>query len=154
MPILCLYTSPCIYLQRVLRASAAVMGKKKLSLKRGFRLRAIVSPMGGSTFGTDMAAVNRGFATTSVASKKQLEAAKEESAAKQDEPEANVAAPISIGTGGNGAASSGQATAKEDWEDEGLAEQNALQALVDRLHEKGEKEVSRIVKVSSTSRYS
>jgi len=37
---------------------------------------------------------------------------------------------------------------KDDWEDEKSAEEIALQSLVDRLHEKGEREVTRIVKVS------
>jgi hypothetical protein len=38
--------------------------------------------------------------------------------------------------------------AKEDWEDEQSTEEAALQALVDKLHDKGEKEISRILKVS------
>lgn len=37
---------------------------------------------------------------------------------------------------------------KEDWEDEAAVEQAALQQLVDRLQEKGDKEVARIIKVS------
>lgn len=50
------------------------------------------------------------------------------------------------GSGVKSAGTNGEAI-KEDWEDEAFAEQTALQSLVDRLHEKGEKEVSRIVKV-------
>ena len=38
---------------------------------------------------------------------------------------------------------------KEDWEDEKHAEEALLQALVDRLDDKGEKEVARVLKVSS-----
>ena len=37
--------------------------------------------------------------------------------------------------------------AKEDWEDERAVEDAAMQTLVERLHEKGEKEVSRVLKV-------
>lgn len=42
---------------------------------------------------------------------------------------------------------------KEDWEDERAIEDAALQGLVDRLHEKGEKEVNRIIKVSTVSHF-
>ncbi len=37
---------------------------------------------------------------------------------------------------------------KEDWEVEKSAEEIALQSLVDRLHDKAEKEASRVIKVS------
>lgn len=44
-------------------------------------------------------------------------------------------------------ASGGENHLKDDWEDEKLAEENVFQGLVERLHEKGEKEVVRILKV-------
>ena len=39
---------------------------------------------------------------------------------------------------------------ENDWEDEKVIEGAALQAMVDRLHDKGEKEVARVLKVRSS----
>jgi hypothetical protein len=39
---------------------------------------------------------------------------------------------------------------KEDWEDEKVIEEAALQGLVERLQDKGEKEVARVLKVMLT----
>lgn len=103
--------------------------------------------------GADEKAVNRGFATTSVASKKKIEEpteadiVAEQGVAKNGDNDDSKRSDGAIGL----VTQPGQAnrgSIKEDWEDEALAEQVALQALVDRLHEKGEKEVSRVVKVS------
>ncbi|WVR06931.1 hypothetical protein IAU60_003967 [Kwoniella sp. DSM 27419] len=99
------------------------MGKKKLSLKP----------------------VQRGFATSSVAPKKpppvaepapgdasrDTEPAKESAVSSTDDPETNR--PL-------------QADTKADWDDEEAIERATLQTLVDKLHDKGEKEVNRIVK--------
>ncbi|OCF41878.1 DEAH box polypeptide 36 [Kwoniella heveanensis CBS 569] len=101
------------------------MGKKKLSLKP----------------------VHRGFATSSVASKKPPPSPKAVSSSNdqiaptksQDTPEI-----VKSNDDANGPSKS-MATAA-DWEDEGALERAALQSLVDRLHEKGEKEVNRIIK--------
>ena len=110
-------------------------------------------------------AVNRGVATTSVASKKLSKEEGTESIPEDDVPLKSGQLPSGIANGfldGAGPVdhqslrdegSKGSMNAlpapegqTEDWEDEKLAEQAALQQLVDRLHEKGEKEVSRILK--------
>lgn len=108
-------------------------------------------------------AVQRGFATTSVVSKKaKEEAAAEEERQRQSSADASAAASTNA-TPGNATPAGGAAApdgltaaldragepAKEDWEDEKAMEEAALQALVDRLHDKGEKEVSRVIKVRS-----
>ncbi|OCF60762.1 DEAH box polypeptide 36 [Kwoniella mangroviensis CBS 10435] len=99
------------------------MGKKKMSLKP----------------------VQRGFATTSTASKKPEPAP--EPAQKQEEGK---------DTSTNGTQNSQPEDQKPniptfnkqepDWEDDEAMEKAALQSLVDKLHEKGEKEVARVVK--------
>lgn len=93
----------------------------------------------------------RGVATTSVASKKQVEDAKavkeaeaaavaeKEAAAVADVPEAAESLVKDHPEGSNTAA---------DWEDDGYVEKQTLQSLVDRLNDKGDKEVTRVVKVS------
>lgn len=92
------------------------------------------------------------MATSSVASKKQVEEAK----AAKEAAEAESAAQVERARVEEEAAA--QATEPEaggdadaakvaDWEDERNDEETALQSLVDRLHDKGEKEVNRIVKV-------
>lgn len=91
----------------------------------------------------------RGVATTSVASKKQVEDAKAvkeaEAAALADKeavadvPEAPELLVKDRPEGSNTAA---------DWEDDGYVEKQTLQSLVDRLNDKGDKEVTRVVKVS------
>lgn len=86
-------------------------------------------------------AVQRGFATTSVASKK-VEKPKEE-----PEPEPDPKNSAEPAADGAATAAVVDSKTKEDWEDEKGAEELALQELVERLHEKGEKEVSRILKV-------
>lgn len=40
---------------------------------------------------------------------------------------------------------------KEDWEDDKSFEETALQGLVERLHDKGEKEVARVLKADHLS---
>ena len=94
----------------------------------------------------------RGVATTSVASKKQVEdakAVKEAEAAAVADKEAVADVPEAAGLlvkdrpeGSNTAA---------DWEDDGYVEKQTLQSLVDRLNDKGDKEVTRVVKVSHLS---
>jgi ATP-dependent RNA helicase DHX29 len=96
----------------------------------------------------------RGVATTSVASKKQVEeakAAKEAEASALKEAEAAAAAETLSGVEGGVALKKDDANdlnAGQDWEDDDYVEQQSLQSLVDRLHDKGEKEVTRVVKVS------
>lgn len=101
----------------------------------------------------DPTAVNRGFATTSIASKKKQEETVEPEVSAESKSSDIVthdsnAQPTTAGSSLT-VAQAGQPTngIKEDWEDEALAQQQALQGLVDRLYEKGEKEVSRIIKV-------
>ena len=68
--------------------------------------------------------------------------------------EAARSAQENIDNGSADTANNGVETSKgEDWEDERLDKSSTLQALVDRLHDKGEKEVNRIVKVSRQRPY-
>lgn len=128
------------------------MGKKKLSLKRK-------SPSFLS-FELTASAVNRGFATTSVQSKK----AKEQEAIVKS---ADQVAPVaqqdkekphnetldetpSQGPSGNGSPSkpSGPDSGNiDDWESEQAINDSFYQDLVDRLQDKADKEVARIIKV-------
>jgi ATP-dependent RNA helicase DHX29 len=91
----------------------------------------------------------RGIATTSVASKKQVEdakAVKEAEATAQAEQEAAAAAPpAEVAPSLEDSPTSGDT---HDWEAENYVEEQSLQALVERLNDKGEKEVTRVVKVS------
>jgi hypothetical protein len=80
-------------------------------------------------------------ATTSVASKKQVE--REAAAAVEPELPEEVSVQLAPPKEDKLPLSDGV----HDWEDEKYAEEHSLQQLVDRLHDKGEKEVSRIVKV-------
>jgi len=96
----------------------------------------------------------RGVATTSVASKKQVEDAKavkeaeaaavaeKDAAAVADVPEVAESLVKDRPEGSNTVA---------DWEDDGYVEKQTLQSLVDRLNDKGDKEVTRVVKVSHLS---
>lgn len=92
------------------------------------------------------------MATSSVASKKQVEEAK----AAKEAAEADLAARDEAARLAQKKLDQGVAEDKDDdqevpkpadWEDERLDEASALQQLVDRLHDKGEKEVNRIIKV-------
>jgi len=88
-------------------------------------------------------------ATTSVASKKQVEdakAVKEAEATALAEKEAAAAAPVPADPAPTSDASQIMSTS-QDWEDENYVEQQSLQALVERLNDKGEKEATRVVKV-------
>jgi hypothetical protein len=80
--------------------------------------------------------------------------AQEASAASSTGPTPGVSTPAESSGQPNGSvagdAQAGEAV-KEDWEDEHAAEEAVLQVLVDRLHDKGEKEVTRILKVSCSS---
>nr|XP_019046467.1 DEAH box polypeptide 36 [Kwoniella bestiolae CBS 10118]OCF25397.1 DEAH box polypeptide 36 [Kwoniella bestiolae CBS 10118] len=93
--------------------------------------------------------VQRGFATTSTASKKPepapppaqeqkeaIEAAKDRVQTETEDKDTSV----------EDAKVSKPVDGEADWEDEGAIEKAALQSLVDKLHEKGEKEVSRLIK--------
>jgi ATP-dependent RNA helicase DHX29 len=84
-------------------------------------------------------AVQRGVATTSVAAKK---AEKSLEAPEPSEPEPPII--TKQVESGNQQSSS----AEDDWEHEQNAGDTALQSLVDRLQEKGEREVARILKAS------
>ncbi|CAK9781148.1 P-loop containing nucleoside triphosphate hydrolase protein [Cutaneotrichosporon oleaginosum] len=108
------------------------MGKKKLSLKP----------------------LNRGFATTSVQSKK-AKGQKITTDVDQQPAEVNEASQPSehesSKSGGNDgsqqlAAATTSTETGDDWESEQAIEDGIYQALVDRLQEKADKEVSRIVK--------
>lgn len=125
------------------------MGKKKLSLKRE-ALK--MSP-------AYLTAVNRGFATTSVQSKKAQE---HEATAKADKPQQPPAAsqndtqpqekePVkSVRQGGQTPPDAVAAPPKagaDDWDSEHAIDDAIYQGLVDRLQEKADKEVSRVVKV-------
>jgi len=82
-------------------------------------------------------AVQRGFATTSVARKS--EPAKEEPVPEPESPtKTQPIQPVP--------------SADADWEDEKSIEEIELQSLVDRLHDKGEREVARIIKVGAPKR--
>lgn len=128
------------------------MGKKKLSLKRK------IHPTVGSVL--TATAVNRGFATTSVQSKK----AKEKegvvkpdnqtgSIAQQDtaqSPRTNPDETTSPSPSGKEHPSNPNVPVTggiEDWESEQAIDDSFYQDLVDRLQDKAEKEVSRIIKV-------
>ena len=138
------------------------MGKKKLALKREVtsRKRIGLSLMYAFRF----PAVNRGVATTSVASKKPAEETTliingaqtfdSPSDPANTTPCDNTKASLDDeGRSTSNGASIGGLVApehvKEDWEDEKAAEEVALQALVEKLHDKGEKEVARVLKASS-----
>ncbi|KAL7421927.1 hypothetical protein Q5752_003699 [Cryptotrichosporon argae] len=85
--------------------------------------------------------VDRGFATTSIP-KKQKEEPKPE-----PEPEpATETVDAPAGTTQDDATCKAAEAAKDEWDDDAAIQVAELQALVDRLHDKGEKEISRIVK--------
>ena len=140
------------------------MAKKKLALKRRplgsasvhYRLTQLFCPL----------AVQRSVATTSVASKKPAaEALLDETA--QNGTSDNERASSSNHTLLQAKLHSTSRTAdtqrnpspqpaaghgkpvENDWEDEKVIEEAALQAMVERLHDKGEKEVARVLKVRS-----
>jgi hypothetical protein len=95
--------------------------------------------------------VQRGVATTSVASKKQVEdakAVKEAEAAALAEKEAAPTAIDLEATSGSEFNLPKDTDGAADWEDDGYVEKQTLQSLVDRLNDKGDKEVTRVVKVS------
>lgn len=103
--------------------------------------------------------MNRGFATTSVQSKKQKEEAaalaEQQAAEAAERAEAEEAARVAAeqaepaGVASQDVTDSSNAAAgTESWEEEGALDEGVLQGLVDRLQEKGDKEVARIVKVS------
>lgn len=92
------------------------------------------------------------MATSSVASKKQLEEAKAaKEAANADLAAQAEAARLEQEKDDQGgtvkSVDNKEAVRAADWEDERLDGSSALQSLVDRLHDKGEKDVNRIVKV-------
>lgn len=124
------------------------MAKKKLSLKRKCPYSIESSPAYAGQ------AVQRGFATTSVASKKPKDEPEQDNDQMEEDksglsPAGGKEVNANVNPAGLGdTAPNGQATTKEDWEDEAAMEQAALQILVDRLHDKGEKEVARVLKVS------
>ncbi|ODN94181.1 DEAH box polypeptide 36 [Cryptococcus wingfieldii CBS 7118] len=95
------------------------MAKKKLSLKP----------------------VQRGFATTSAAKKPQPQ----QPPSPPSQHEATPEQPLDDQPREKVEAESTDAK-KEDWEDDDATERNALQGFVDKLHEKGEKEVVRVIK--------
>ncbi|WVN88411.1 uncharacterized protein L203_103620 [Cryptococcus depauperatus CBS 7841] len=95
------------------------MGKKKLSLKP----------------------VQRGFATTSMSSKKPTPSIAESGPKDEEQgPEEALKEDLTDAKDPNGEEKAAE------WDDDEVLEQNALQTLVDRLQEKGEKEVTRIIK--------
>ena len=102
-----------------------------------------------------LAPVNRGFATTSQP-KKAVPVIEE--APQAEEPAINESDNLKDGTPGggvkggdqkNGTAADGKAaaTGEDDWENEFELEEGIYQGYVERLQEKGEKEINRIVKV-------
>jgi len=110
-------------------------------------------------------AVNRGFATTSIASKKapqgDLLIPEGEGGPALDTAPDSASAPPGTQTparsGKDSALANGptgslvaSTNVKEDWEDEKVIEEAALQGLVERLQDKGEKEVARVLKVMLT----
>ncbi|WVQ72381.1 hypothetical protein IAR50_001933 [Cryptococcus sp. DSM 104548] len=94
------------------------MGKKKMSLKP----------------------VQRGFATTSAAKKPEPQRPPSPPAPQQVEDE-SPKEKAAEGPGENSTDAN-----KEDWEDDEAIERNTLQGYVDKFHEKGEKEVVRVIK--------
>ncbi|WRT66497.1 uncharacterized protein IL334_003456 [Kwoniella shivajii] len=103
------------------------MGKKKMSLKP----------------------VQRGFATTSVVSKKPDVPSVSPSETDQEAASITGIEKDKEGDKQNAkleASASSPINDVADWEDEGSIERASLQSLVDRLHDKGEKEVARIIK--------
>lgn len=86
----------------------------------------------------------RAIATTSVASKKQIEDAK----AVKEAAELEQASLAVHETPPETAPTAPAETGRADWEDEAFAESAGLQSIVDRLDAKGEKEINRIIKVS------
>lgn len=90
--------------------------------------------------------MQRGVATTSVASKKPRAKQEEEEPTEvvpnlQNGSASKIAPAAPIQTGAND---------KEDWEEEVSAEEAALQAIFERLQDKGEKEIARVIKVGSS----
>lgn len=112
----------------------------------------------------DRLAVQRGFATTSVASKKAVEQAKAEAEAKLEAEQSAQQASASgtttgaqtpvDGAGGPKAAADNTSIAPEpaSWDDDVALKEVALQGLMVRLQDRGEKEVNRIIKVSPYAR--
>jgi ATP-dependent RNA helicase DHX29 len=105
-----------------------------------------------------LAPVNRGFATTSQP-KKAVPVVEE--APEAEEPVINESDNLKDGTPGggvkggdqkNGTAADGKAaaTGEDDWENEFELEEGIYQGYVERLQEKGEKEINRIIKVSES----
>lgn len=98
---------------------------------------------------SSLAPVNRGFATTSQA-KKPVPIVEEPVEPEPSTEELKTTAKESNkedGTKKDGSKGNGQ----DDWEDEIGLEEGIYQGYVERLQEKGEKEINRIIKVSNMS---
>jgi ATP-dependent RNA helicase DHX29 len=95
---------------------------------------------------SSLAPVNRGFATTSQA-KKPVPIVEEP---VEPEPVAEeLKTTSSEGAKGDGVKKDGpKGNGQDDWEDEIGLEEGIYQGYVERLQEKGEKEINRIIKVS------
>ncbi|KAK4689978.1 ATP-dependent RNA helicase DHX29, partial [Tremellales sp. Uapishka_1] len=109
------------------------MGKKKLALKP----------------------IQRGFATTSVAAKAPATSTSTEEQEEGASAALDEAQSSSIASNGYGQPTNSEnvprkdnhlAFQAEDWDDEKSIEEAHLQGIVDRLHDKGEKEVARVIK--------
>ena len=98
---------------------------------------------------SSLAPVNRGFATTSQA-KKPVPIVEEPVEAEPVAEEPKTTSTET--TKGDGATKDGsKGTGQDDWEDEVGLEEGIYQGYVERLQEKGEKEINRIIKVSVMS---
>lgn len=119
--------------------------------------------------GADRSAVQRGFATTSVASKKAVEQAKADAEAKleaEQSAQQTSASESATGTHSPTSGPAGAITAEKplagadapgadaSWDDDTALEEVAMQGLMDRLQDRGEKEVNRIMKVSKSKIFS
>lgn len=106
-----------------------------------------------------ISAVHRGFATTSVPTKKARDEAAAAAKAQEGGHEPDVKEdlvqhselPIDGAEGLSQSAGVHVNSTEEDWDNDDAVDIAAYQGLVDRLHDKAEKEFQRVVKVSGSS---
>lgn len=97
---------------------------------------------------TALKPVARGFATTSQPKKVVVEPELEDVAVPEDDTSRTDPQGALVDANGINGQSSGEAAEGLDWEDDSKLEEGIYQGYVERLQEKGDREVAKILKVS------
>lgn len=97
---------------------------------------------------TALKPVVRGFATTSQAKKVIPEPSPEETAVSEDDLQQKTQEGVAGANGAEQASVDKQPAEGVDWEDDAKLEEGVYQGYVERLQDKGDREVAKILKVS------